>query len=179
MTRADSKPAPAFWSAARRRRYLAYAAIGFGLMSLAELTRWSDDHALLVNATTSLPNWAFLIERQRQPERGDFIFFEPPPGRLLARHFGVDPQPFGKIVYGVGGDRVARQGRLFSVNGRPVALAKLATRFGEPLALGPTGIIPHGCYFVGTPHRDSFDSRYAAIGWVCRPRILGVGEAIL
>jgi conjugal transfer pilin signal peptidase TrbI len=60
-----------------------------------------------------------------------------------------------------------------------VALAKPATRFGEPLALGPTGTIPRGCYFVGTPHRDSFDSRYAAIGWACRPRIIGVGEAIL
>lgn len=179
MMRADAIPAPAFWSAARRRRYLVYAAIGFGLVSLAELARWSDDHVLLVNATTSLPNWAFLIDRQRQPARGDFIFFEPPPGPLLARHFGAEPQPFGKIAYGVGGDRVAREGRLFAVNGRPVALAKMATRFGEPLALGPTGIIPQGCFFVGTAHRDSFDSRYAAVGWICRPRILGVGKAIL
>ena len=179
MTRANSVPTPAFWDTARRRRYLAYAAVGVALMSLGELARWSDDHALLVNATTSLPNWAFLIDRRRTPERGDFIFFEPPPGPLLTRHFGADPHPFGKIVYGVAGDRVARQGRLFSVNGRAVALAKPATRFGEPLALGPTGTVPRGCYFVGTPHRDSFDSRYAAIGWACRPRIIGVGEAIL
>ena len=177
MTRAEVRPV--FWSPGRRRRYLAYAAIGIGLLSLGELARWSDDHALLVNATSSLPNWAFLIDKRRQAERGDLIFFEPPPGRLLARHFGADPQPFGKIVYGVGGDRVARQGRLFAINGRPVALAKPATRFGEPLALGLTGVIPPGCYFVGTPHRDSFDSRYAAIGWICRSRILGVGKAIL
>ncbi len=179
MTRADSVPAPVFWSAARRRRYSIYAAIGIGLVSLGELARWSDDHSLLVNATTSLPNWAFLIDRKRAPARGDYIFFDPPPGPLLARHFGTDPQPFGKIVYGVAGDRVAQQGRLFSINGRPVSLAKPATRFGEPLALGPIGVIPHGCYFVGTAHPDSFDSRYAAIGWICRPRIIGVGEAIL
>ena len=179
MMAAEAQLAPAFWSPARRRRYLVYAAFGIGLVSLGELARWSDDHALLVNATTSLPNWAFMIDRQRVPVRGDFIFFEPPPGPLLARHFGARPQPFGKIVYGVAGDRVERHGRLFSVNARPVALAKPATRIGEPLALGPTGIIPRGCYFVGTPHRDSFDSRYAAIGWVCRPRVIGVGRAIL
>ena len=179
MTPAETRPAPAFWSLARRRRYLVCAAVGIGLVSLSQLARWSDDHALLVNATTSLPNWAFMIDRQRVPVRGDFIFFEPPPGPLLARHFGARPQPFGKIVYGVAGDRITRHGRLFSVNGKPVALAKPATRFGEPLSLGPTGTIPRGCYFVGTPHRDSFDSRYGAIGWVCRPRIIGVGRAIL
>lgn len=179
MTLVETQLAPAFWSPARRRRYMVYAAVGIGLVSLGELARWSDDHALLVNATTSLPNWAFMIHRQRVPIRGDFIFFEPPPGPLLARNFGARPQPFGKIVYGVAGDRVERHGRLFSVNARPVALAKPATRFGEPLALGPTGIIPSGCYFVGTPHRDSFDSRYAAIGWVCRPRVIGVGRPIL
>lgn len=179
MTLVETQPAPAFWGTARRRRYLVYAAVGIGLVSLGELARWSDDHALLVNATTSLPNWAFMIDRQRVPARGDIIFFEPPPGSLLARHFGARPQPFGKIVYGVAGDRVERHGRLFSVNARPVALAKPATRFGEPLALGPTGTIPRGCYFVGAPHRDSFDSRYAAIGWVCRLRVIGVGRPIL
>ncbi|MFK3888839.1 S26 family signal peptidase [Sphingomonas sp. NPDC079357] len=179
MTPAETQLAPTFWSPARRRRYLVYTAVGISLVSLGELASWSDDHALLVNATTSLPNWAFMIDRQRVPVRGDFIFFEPPPGPLLARHFGAHPQPFGKIVYGTAGDRVERHGRLFSINARPVALAKPATRFGEPLSLGPTGIIPRGCYFVGTPHRDSFDSRYAAIGWVCRPRIIGVGRAIL
>lgn len=179
MARAEAMSAPAFWSTPRWRRYLAYATIGIALVGLGELARWSNDNALLVNATTSLPNWAFFIDRKRIPARGDFIFFQAPPGALLARHFGADPQPFGKIVYGVAGDRVTRTDHQFLVNGRPVALAKPATRFGEPLALGPTGIIPRGCYFVGTPHRDSFDSRYAAIGWICRQRIIGVGKAIL
>ena len=68
---------------------------------------------------------------------------------------------------------------MFFVGGRLVATAKLKSRLGEPLALGPTGIIPKGCYFVATGHRDGFDSRYAAIGWICRSRILGVGRAVL
>ena len=47
------------------------------------------------------------------------------------------------------------------------------------LAAGPTGVLPRGCYFVATPNKDSFDSRYAAIGWICRAQVIGVGEAIL
>lgn len=179
MTRAEAFAPTPFWDRPRRRRYLAYVGIGAGLLSLGALARWSDDHAFLINATSSLPNWAFLVDKQRFPERGDLVFFEPPASPLLRRHFGTDPKPFGKIVYGVGGDRVARQGHLFSVNDRPVARAKRVTRLGEPLDVGPTGIIPQGCYFVGTPHRDSFDSRYAAIGWICRRQIIGVGRAVL
>ena len=30
-----------------------------------------------------------------------------------------------------------------------------------------------------TAHKDGFDSRYAAIGWICAKRILGVGRPIL
>ena len=80
---------------------------------------------------------------------------------------------------GVAGDVVTRQGRVFLINGTPAATAKSRSRAGEPLALGPTGVIPRGCYFVATSHKDGFDSRYAAIGWICRDRILGTGRAIL
>ena len=110
---------------------------------------------------------------------GDIILFVPPPSPLLETHFGKEPKPFGKVVSGVPGDVVSRKDRAFFVNGRQVATAKPMSRRGETLALGPTGTVPKGCYFVTTPHKDSFDSRYAAIGWVCRSRILGVGRPIL
>jgi conjugal transfer pilin signal peptidase TrbI len=77
------------------------------------------------------------------------------------------------------GDTVAHRGAQVLVNGRVVGRMKPLTRFGEPLAAGPTGTIPHGCYYVGTPHKDGFDSRYAAIGYACAKKIVGVGEAIL
>ena len=80
---------------------------------------------------------------------------------------------------GIPGDIVTEKDRAFFVNGRLVAKAKPRSRLGEPLALGPTGRVPRGCYFVTTEHKDGFDSRYAAIGWICAPRILGVGRAIL
>jgi conjugal transfer pilin signal peptidase TrbI len=146
---------------------------------LGALSAWRDHHALLVNASGSLPNWAFFIDRTRLPRRSDLVFFDPPPSTLLTRHFGTRRRPFGKRVYGVAGDRVTTSGRVFLINGHVVARAKVASRRGEPLALGPTGVIPRGCYFVATAHPDSLDSRYAAIGWICRPRILGVGRAIL
>ena len=74
---------------------------------------------------------------------------------------------------------VTEQNRIYFVNGQAVARAKLTSRLGEPLALGPTGRVPQGCYFVTSEHKDGFDSRYAAIGWICSPRILGVGRPIL
>jgi len=89
------------------------------------------------------------------------------------------PKPFGKRVSGVPGDIITEQNRIYFVNGEAVAKAKLESRLGEPLALGPTGRVPKGCYFVTSEHKDGFDSRYAAIGWICGPRILGVGRPIL
>ena len=161
---------------ARYALLMSAAALAVGLTALSS---WRDRHALLINASGSLPSWAFFIDRTKTPGRGDLVFFDPPPSALLTRHFGAHLRPFGKRVFGIAGDAVTAHGRAFLVNGRVVAKAKVTSRRGEPLALGPTGIIPRGCYFVATPHPDSFDSRYAAIGWICRPRILGVGRAIL
>ena len=107
------------------------------------------------------------------------MFFSPPISPLVVAHFGAHPDVFGKRVYGVGGDIVTRQGRTFFVNGHRVATAKPTSSRGEPLEPGPTGVIPRGCYFVGSPHKDGFDSRYAAIGWICMRQIFGTGTAIL
>ena len=149
-------PRPTFWTASRRRFY--GAAIG-GAAMLAfygSISAWRDSHAVLINATQSLPNWAFLLEKKLPPRRGDLVFFDPPLSPLLIAHFGVHPELFAKRVYGVGGDRVTRTRRRFFVNGRLVATAKPVSTRGEPLAVGPTGIIPLGCYFVGTPAQGRF-----------------------
>lgn len=160
-------------------RLVLWAGLGAIVLGLSALAGFSRTHALMINASPSLPHWAIWLERGRAPERGDIILFDPPASPLLEKHFGKEPQPFGKRVTGVPGDVVTEKNRAFFVNGRQVAKAKPASRFGEPLALGPTGTVPPGCYFVTTEHKDGFDSRYAAIGWICARRILGTGRPIL
>lgn len=168
-----------FWDRRRRILYPGMIAAGVIYAAWTGLADWRDRHAFLINATESLPNWAFIIETKRAPTRGEYVFFDPPRSALVVRHFGPHPSMFGKIVHGVAGDVVTRIDRTFYVNGVKVAVAKPVSRFGEPLALGPTGTIPRGCYFVATPHKDGFDSRYAAIGWPCNKKVVGVGTPIL
>jgi conjugal transfer pilin signal peptidase TrbI len=155
------------------------AGLGAGALALTALGAFAQGHALMINVSPSLPYWALWTTKGAAPQRGDIILFVPPRSPLLQAHFGKDPKPFGKVVSGVPGDVVTSKDRAFFVNGHLVATAKPASRRGEPLALGPTGTVPKGCYFVTTPHKDSFDSRYAEIGWVCKSRILGVGRPIL
>jgi conjugal transfer pilin signal peptidase TrbI len=163
----------------RWRSMLLVGGAALALMGAGGLSDFARAHALLVNASPSLRCWAIWLTRGAEPGKGDLVLFVPPRSALLERHFGREPGLFGKRVLGMPGQHVTREGRQFFVDGVPVALAKPMTRTGEPLALGPTGTIPKGCYFVGSPHKDGFDSRYAAIGWICRPRILGTGRAIL
>ena len=66
---------------------------------------FAKDHAFLINASPSLPNWAFWLDKHARIERGSLIFFEPPASRLVEVHFGKGAQLFGKRVLGVPGDR--------------------------------------------------------------------------
>ena len=179
MPRADTSPNPLARIASRYPRLVLWSALGMSAAAISATTRYSQTHALMINASPSLPYWAIWLTRDATPTRGDLLVFVPPPSPLLTRHFGPKPAPFGKRVIGVAGDQVTTRGRAFFVNGKPVGVAKVVSRMGEPLALGPTGVIPEGCTFVATENRDSFDSRYAAIGWICAPRILGVGRPVL
>ena len=174
MPRAEPAPTRPFWP-----RLALIAGLGSAALALAALSEFARGHALMINVSPSLPYWAIWLDRSATPTRGDIVLFDPPASDLLTAHFGSDPQPFGKIVLGLPGERVSKAGRLFAINGRDVAFAKPVSLRGETLALGPTGTIPPGCFYVGTAHRDSFDSRYAAIGWICKDRILGVGRPVL
>ena len=163
----------------RSRIYAALVLVFCGITLFQAISAWKTSHAFLINVSPSLPNWAFVLETKAPPARGSLIFFRPPTSTVLINNFGSKPQLFGKYVYGIAGDVVTRQGRAFFINGNYVVTAKQASRRGEPLAAGPTGVIPYGCYFAGTPHKDGFDSRYAIIGWICRDRIVGTGSPVL
>ena len=165
--------------AGRLKRPLVLTALVALPLAFASVAAFRDDHALLINASPSLPNWAFWLDKNAPIGRGTLLFFEPPPSELVAKHFGHGRQLFGKRVLGVPGDRVTHHGPDVFINGRKVATRLLTTRLGIVLTKGPAGTIPRGCYYAGTAHPRGLDSRYGAIGFVCERQIFGSGRAIL
>ena len=162
-----------------RRTWSIVALVCLAAPAYMALSEWSASHAFLINSTESLPNWAFLIEKNKTPARGDYAFFKLPRTPLTEAHFGANPKPFGKRVMGMPGDLVTRNGEVVSVNGRAVARMKPLTKRGEILVPGPIGRVPEGCYFMVTPHPDGFDSRYADIGFICSNAMIGTGVPVL
>lgn len=140
---------------------------------------FGKDHAFLINASPSLPHWAFWLDRKAPITRGSLVFFAPPQSLLIEAHFGGGAQLFGKRVLGVPGDVVSHHGNAVFINGRKVAERLDKTRLGIVLHEGPLGRIPEDCYYTGTAHPRGLDSRYSEIGWICRPQIIGSGRAIL
>lgn len=170
---------------ARRSRRLGNRLLGAAVLLViggsvvAGLDAFHRNHALMINASDSLPNWAFYMTRTTDVKRGDYVSFVPPRHPLVISHFGAKPPMFAKIIYGMPGDIVTHVGGQVSINGKFVGHTKRLSKRGEPLVAGPTGVIPQGCYYAGTPSKDGFDSRYAAIGFVCTAQIFGTGVPIL
>lgn len=162
-----------------RRRPLILCALCALPLAWAPLDAFRKDHALLLNASPSLPNWAFWLDKRAPIERGSLIFFEPPASALVETHFGPDPQMFGKRVLGLPGDVVSHRGMDVLINGEKVSTRLSRTRLGVALTRGPAGTIPANCYYTGTDHPHGLDSRYGAIGFICAGQILGSGRAIL
>jgi conjugal transfer pilin signal peptidase TrbI len=158
----------------RQRAFLMVcAAILF--LGVRQATEIASRYRFGVNETTSLPDWAFVVDRaNRQPSRGQLVQFIAPDNPYYPK-----ASPFVKRVWGVAGDRVERRGREYYVAGRDVGAAKPFSQTGRATNLGPTGIIPPGRYYVGAPNPDSLDSRYAEIGWIGADRIVGVAEPVL
>ena len=134
---------------------------------------WERAWYVSFNWTESLPFWVFYVDERAEPKVGDYIDFWPPDNPYYA-----DISFVKRIVAGPG-DEVACQGRAFFVGGAQVALAKLKSQGGDPIAQGPCGLVPEGHYFVVTPHKDSFDSRYEVIGYVPQHRVRGVAQPLL
>ena len=132
-----------------------------------------DRYLFTVNRTESLTHWAFIVDRRANPKRGDLIYFAPPKNPYYA------DTGFVKIIAGVAGDTVRREAATYFVNDFEIGAAKPVSQKGDPLTPGPIGVIPHGSYFVFTPHKDSYDSRYKDIGWISRDRIIGVARPVL
>jgi len=148
-------------------------------LAWAPLDAFGKSHAFLINASPSLPHWAFWLDKGAPIARGSLLFFEPPQSQLVESHFGKEPRMFGKRVLGMPGDVVRHDGSQVFINDKRIATRLEKTRLGVPLTKGPQGVIPDGCFYAGTDHPRGLDSRYAAIGFVCAKQIMGSGRAIL
>lgn len=134
---------------------------------------WRADHYMSFNWTHSLPYVAFVVDRGADPIVGDYVDFIPP-----ANPYYSDVS-FVKLIVAGPGDDVECRGREFYVRDELVAVAKTTSQEGDPLQQGPCGTVPYGSYFVVTPHKDSYDSRYEDIGYVTRDRIRGVARPVV
>jgi conjugal transfer pilin signal peptidase TrbI len=48
------------------------AALLVVFIAWSALDDWSDRHAFMINSSESLPNWAFFVEKNVLPERGQY-----------------------------------------------------------------------------------------------------------
>lgn len=155
-----------------RRRELRYFMAGMAALAVGypvSAAIGGHYYMLNINLTESLPYRVSVVDKTARPGRGELLAFTMginkrfPPGTVAV-----------KIVGGLPGDAVTMdEDRYFYVNGQRIGRAKALSRKGEPLALGPTGRLPAGHYFAYTPHPDSYDSRYADIGWITPKQVVG------
>jgi conjugal transfer pilin signal peptidase TrbI len=133
----------------------------------------TTNYKLLINTSYSLDNFAFIVKKNALPQQaGEYIAFNAPSNQLYDK-------PFVKIVAGIPGDRLEVRNRVFYINGKEICRAKEYSKTGMPLEIGPTGVLPPGSYFVYSPNKDSYDSRYKNVGWVKSRDIIGIATPIL
>ena len=130
-------------------------------------------YSIGINMTDSLPDKIYLISKGKLPKaKGEYISFNAPNNQ-------IHKQPFLKLVGGIEGDIVEEESRKFYINGKFVGYAKKHSQTGEKAELGFTGVIPKGCYFVYSDHKDSYDSKYKNIGLICGADVIGSARPII
>lgn len=148
----------------RKRLFRALCVLGFFILLGWAVSPWIK---IGFNGTNSVDGYVFLIVKNVKPERGELMAFWPPKNDFYNNIW------FVKYAKGVAGDVVDVRGQSFFLNGEYVGDAKTVSAMGVPLQAAKPGRILGGYYFVWTPHKDSFDSRYAQIGLISERSVIG------
>lgn len=137
---------------------------------VAAVLTFNHCFTLTFNVSESLPQSVFLVLKgdKRALGVGEYVAFTWAGGGPFVRGTGLLKQ-----IGGVAGDQVTAIGRDFFVNGQFVGTAKVRSKKGMPLDIGPVGRIPANHFYMRAPHRDSLDSRYALTAWVSLDRVIG------
>lgn len=143
---------------------------------------------LRINVTDSAPLGVYRLDH-RVPSRGDRVFACFPGDDLACAARYLDRPPFVdgpchgfpplvKTIAGVPGDLVAVSGQAVLVNGEPLPGSRPLARdgAGRPMPVLWRGRLDDGQYWLASPLRRSYDSRY--FGPVDRRAILGVATLL-
>lgn len=142
------------------------------------LTQWVKSYIEFdFNMTPSLPYHFLVVMKWLPPERDQLIAFY-----YKKNPFYPVEQLVAKRLLGLAGDKIGNHSGWFYVNERAVGYAKFTVtpskKLGRTLNPGPTGEIPVGQYYVSGDHPDSFDSRYADVGWIKSNQVVGRAYAL-
>lgn len=131
----------------------------------------SQHYSIAYNYTLSIPFKVMLVDLARKEgKRGEYLVYKKP---LLSSI------PYVKKIGGIEGDFVWKGGTRMYVRGKPLGDIKTVSLEGRILEPGPCGKIPRGYYYVTGAHRDSYDSRYAKMGWVHEKEVVGIAIPLL
>lgn len=148
--------------------------IGFGFLgtviavSLIAISLKISDKEIALNYSDSLPNYFFVVEKNLDFSKGDLVQFE---------HISIDKKFYRsgtkmiKKIIGVEGDVITFSGQDFYVNAKYFGTAKKLSTKGIPLEKNISKTLGQDEYFVWTPSKDSFDSRYAHVGYINKNQI--------
>jgi conjugal transfer pilin signal peptidase TrbI len=152
------------------------------VMIVAGFMYVKSNYGILINKSESLPEFVFIIKKDELPKQvGQYIVFKP------QRNIYWQDETFVKQITGMQGDILSKQPNTENskatdiyINDKYLCTAKEKSRAGDALeAISFSGEIMSGYYFVTTPHKDSYDSRYEDIGLIKQEEILGVAIPVL
>lgn len=132
---------------------------------------------IIYNTTPSLDGYVYLLDmNNKQITRNSLVAFYPPENPFYKE------KGLLKQVWGMPGDKVEfKADGAFYINDIYKGKAKKQSSAKKPVELeqSENGTIKSGQYFVGTPHPDSFDSRYKYIGNINEKNIIGIARRII
>ncbi len=154
-----------------KKRLIRYVILTVFLgLIVSALSNGIAGYSIALNTSNSLKGWVYLIDQNdKRVERDKLIAFVAPKTKYYPNY-----NRFIKYTWGVAGDELTfKENGSFLINGKEKGIAKSLTKSYEPLDHADSGIIPKGKFFVGTNHKDSFDSRYKLIGNIDEKNIIG------
>ena len=141
--------------------------LGFKFLIFCILVAWLLPIRFAV--TDSVAHRIFYMRDLSNLQKGDYVLFKRKKDNISSPSF---IRATIKQIAGVPGDLIEeRKGELF-INGHSMGFAKPTTNKGKKLDPLKSGVIPEGYYFLYGTGKNSFDSRYAAMGLVFKKEFI-------